>query len=332
MTANHVFLETLTTAFVQPSRYGGLMDVDATIGGTREHPRITATLTINSGRVERVTYQQLSGRIDYRDDNLDIDMRLDQAPGIWITAVGRVPTSLFDAKGPDRPVDVAIKSSGIDLGLLEGLTDVVRNVSGEVHIDVKAVGTTRDPHFQGSVTVAKGAFAVTATGARYKNATASLTLTTDRVAVDSLRVEDSNGRALDVHGSLGTHELKVGDLEIEITARRFEVLRNELGRMEIDASLLLQGRYEQPRLTGDLTISSGNVRVDEILQRTLFQPYGTEETAITQVDAVAAINPWNRIGVDISLHSPNTLRLTGENVQISPGTPIGTACRFLSSA
>jgi translocation and assembly module TamB len=323
VTANHVFLETLTTAFEQPSRYGGLIDLDATIGGTRDHPRVTAALTVSSGRVERVTYQQLTGRVDYRDDNLDIDLRLDQSPGIWITAVGTVPMALFDAAGPDRPVNVAIKSSGIDLGLLEGLTDVVRGVSGELHVDVRAVGTTKDPHFEGSVTVAKAAFAVAATGAKYKNASAALTLTTDRVAVDSLRVEDSNGRALDVHGSLGTHELKVGDLEIEITGRRFEVLRNELGRIEIDASLMLRGRYEQPRLAGDLTISSGNVRVDEILQRTLFQPYGTEQTAFGEVDAIAAMNPWNRIGIDVSLHSPNTLRLTGENVQISPGTPIG---------
>jgi autotransporter translocation and assembly factor TamB len=63
--------------------------------------------------------------------------------------------------------------------------------------------------------------------------------------------------------------------------------------------------------------------VDEIIQRTLFQPYATEQTAITEVDAVAALNPWDRLGLDVSLHVPNTLRLIGENIQVSPGTPIG---------
>jgi translocation-and-assembly-module (TAM) inner membrane subunit TamB-like protein len=323
VTASHVFLDTLGGVFKQPARYGGVMDVDATIRGTREHPRVAATVTVSNGRVERVTYQQLTGRVDYTDQNLDIDMRLDQSPGIWITAVGTVPLALFTAGGPEQPLDVAIKSSGIDLGLLEGLTDVVRDVSGELRVDVKAVGTTRDPHFEGSINVAGAAFEASATGAKYKNATAALTLSQDRIGVDALHVEDANGRPLEVRGSLGTHELRVGDLEIEITARRFEVLRNELGRMEIDAALRLRGRYESPRLTGDLTITGGNVQVDEILQRTLFQPYSTEPTAIADVDPVAALNPWNRLGLDISLHVPNTLRLTGENVQISSGTPIG---------
>jgi hypothetical protein len=41
------------------------------------------------------------------------------------------------------------------------------------------------------------------------------------------------------------------------------------------------------------------------------------------VDAVAALNPWDRLGLDISLHVPGTLKLLGDNVQVSPGTPIG---------
>jgi translocation and assembly module TamB len=43
----------------------------------------------------------------------------------------------------------------------------------------------------------------------------------------------------------------------------------------------------------------------------------------TVVDAVAALNPWDRLGLDISLHVPTQMRLTGENVQVSPDTPVG---------
>ena len=44
--------------------------------------------------------------------------------------------------------------------------------------------------------------------------------------------------------------------------------------------------------------------MDEILQRTLFQPYATEETRFSDVDPVAAINPWNRLGLDIFAAGP----------------------------
>ena len=323
VTANHVLLDTLANALEQPARYGGVLDADATIRGTRERPLVSATVSVTNGRVERVAYERLAGRVEYTDRNMNIDLRVDQSPGIWLTAIGTVPLGLFTTDAPEQPLNVAVKSSGINLGLIAGVTDIVRDVTGELHVDVKAVGTNRDPHFDGSVTITGAGFLVTTTGAKYKNARAALTLTRDRITVDSMHVEDTNGRSLEVHGSLGTHELRVGDLEIEATARRFEVLRNELGRLEVDAALRLRGRYEAPRIAGNLTISSGNVNVDEILQRTLFQPYATEQTAITEVDAVAALNPWNRLGLDLELHVPNTLRLTGENVQVSPGTPIG---------
>jgi translocation and assembly module TamB len=45
--------------------------------------------------------------------------------------------------------------------------------------------------------------------------------------------------------------------------------------------------------------------------------------AAQPIDAIAALNPWQRLALAIALHVPETLRLTGENVQVSPGTPIG---------
>jgi autotransporter translocation and assembly factor TamB len=321
--ASHLFLDTLEAAFERPARYGGIVDLDATIRGTRARPEAAGTVTITNGRVERVSYQQLQARFAYAGEMFDVDARLDQAPGVWITAAGKMPLGLMRSDSPDQPIDMTIKSSTISLGLVEGITDVVRNVAGDITLDVKAIGTSKDPHIEGSVTIANAAFLVVPTGSKYKNTRGSFALTTDRVTVESLHVEDEGGRPLDVRGSLGTHELRVGDLQIEGTARRFEVMRNEFGTVDIDASVRLLGRYESPRIAGDITITSGSLRVDEILTRALFQPYSTEQTAITDVDAVAALNPWDRLGLDLSLHVPATLRLIGDSVQVSQGTPIG---------
>ncbi len=323
VTANHVFLDTLQSAFERPTRYGGTLDLDATIRGTPDDPQATGTLTVSNGRVERISYQRLDARFRSSGQIVDLDARLDQGPGIWLTAVGKLPLAVFNRDLPEQPIDVAIKSSTISLGLIEGLTDVIRNVSGEIRLDVKAIGTSADPHFDGVVDIANAAFLVTATGARYRNVGAHLGLARDKIAVEALHVEDVDGHPLDVHGSLGTHELRVGDVEIEATARRFEVLRNELGRIGVDASLHVRGRFEAPRITGDLTISAGTVRVDEVLDRTVFHPYATQEVSIADVDPIAALNPWDRLGLDVSLHVPGTLRLQGDNVQVSPGTPIG---------
>ncbi len=284
---------------------------------------MTGTVAISNGRVQRVSYQKLAGRFTYTGRRIDIDFRLDQGPGIWITAVGDVPLSLFNPQLIDEPIDVEIKSSTISLGLIEGVTSVVRDVGGELTIDVRAVGTSRDPHVAGRVDIRNAKFLTVASGSRYKNVRAALALAADKVTVESLHVEDADGHSLDVHGSLGTHELRVGDLEVEVTAHRFEVMRNNFGRVDVDAAVEVRGRWEAPRIAGIVTIDSGTLQVDEILVRALFQPYSTEETAITDVDPVAALNPWDRLGLDLFLHVPSTLRLVGDNVQVSPGTPIG---------
>ena len=323
VTASHVFLETLQNATSRPARYGGVLDADLVVGGTRARPTMAGTATISAGRVERVTFQQLSAHIDYADGDARLDLRLDQTRGVVVTAAGTLPRSLLDSSAPDHPIDFTVRADSVDLGLVEGVTNVVRNVSGRARFNVRVIGTGRDPHFDGSISLADAAFVVAATGGRYRNASAAVGLSRDRITVESLRVEDADGHPLELHGSLGTHELRVGDLEIDATARHFEILRNELGRIDLDVALQLRGRFEQPSVTGDVSISGGELRVDELLSRTLFQPYATEQTEFGPADAVSALNPWDRLALDFQLHVGDTLRLTGSNVQVSPETPVG---------
>jgi autotransporter translocation and assembly factor TamB len=331
VTATRVSLDTLQRAFERPARYGGLLDVDASIRGG-EQPTVAATIALTSGRVERVTYQRLAGHVDYARRTLTLDLRLDQSPTVWLTAVGTLPIAIFGARSAiseeegKRPIDVAIRSSHVDFGLIEGVTDVLRNVTGDVQLDVRAVGTAIDPRFAGVVAVDRAGFLVAATGARYQNASMHLTLASDRITVDALHLEDQGRRSLDVSGSLGTRELQVGDLRIDATARRFEVLRNDLGRIDIDATLQLRGQFESPRVSGDVTIDGTELKADEILQRVLFQPYSEEPTGImtpADIDAIVALNPWERLGLDLALRVAPSMRLTGKNVQVSQNTPIG---------
>ena len=322
--ARNAFLETLQNTDARPARFGGVVNLDAILRGTRNDPRVTATVTVSNGRIERVSYEKLAARVGYASGAFDIDARLDQAPGTWLTAKGMVPMGLFNREAADLPIDVAIASSPIDLGLIEGVTDILTRATGQIRIDVRAIGTARDPHFDGSVDLTNAGFVVTATGVPYQNGRAAIRMTADRLTVESLHLEDSEGQPLEIRGSLGTHELRVGDVSIDLTANRFEVLRNEFGRLDLNAMLTLRGRSELPRLAGDIAINSGSIDVDQILDRLLFKPYSTEPVSmIESVDAVAALNPWDRLGLDIALHVPRTIRMTGSDVQVTPGTPIG---------
>src|SRR5206468_4128392 len=48
VTASRVYLDTLQAAFERPTRYGGVIDLDATISGTRAQPSATGTVTVSN--------------------------------------------------------------------------------------------------------------------------------------------------------------------------------------------------------------------------------------------------------------------------------------------
>ena len=85
-----------------------------------------------------------------------------------------------------------------------------------------------------------------------------------------------------MHGSLGTHELRIGDLEIDLTAHHFQVLKNEFGQVNTDARLRLRGRVDAQRISGDVTIQQGALKADAIMDRVLFRPYATTETPLDE--------------------------------------------------
>jgi translocation and assembly module TamB len=321
--ATHVFLETLSGAFERPARYAGVVDLDAMISGTRDAPRVAGTMTITNGRVRGLSYERLSSRVDYQNGMFTIDARL-EASGSWLTAAGTVPLSLFDTKLPEREIKLTISSSTIQLGLIEGVTNVVRNVSGQVSLNVEVIGTSRDVHFSGTLEANNAAFLVAASGGRYKNGRVALRLARERITVDALHLEDTHGHPLDVVGSLGTHELQIGELEVDVKAHNFELLRNELGNAEVDATLQLRGNVDKPLLSGDVAMGTGNLKVDEIMQRLVYQPYATTAAkSPSEIDPMAALNPWDRLALNITLSVPENLRLTGQEIQVASGTPLG---------
>ncbi len=323
LAARHVAVENFALGAETPPRYSGFLDLDGTLTGSRTAPHLAGRLTVANGKVWQTPYERLAGTFDYAGEDIRVDFRLDQGPGTWLTAVGTVPLAAVVSGQPARPIDLTVSSSSIALGLIEGATDVIKNVGGNMDVNVRVVGTTADPHFDGTVRITDAGFVVSSSGARYKNGRVALTLGVDRIVVNTLHLEDASSRPLDVTGSLATHELRVGDLEIDATARGFEVLRNEFGRVEVDADVKLRGQFETPLVTGRVTIAGGQLNVETILDRTMLQPYAVKPTPVSTTDPIAALNPWDRLALDLELHVPGTLRLVGDNVQVTPGTPLG---------
>ena len=318
-------VESLGAFVPQMAGYRGTLKGRINVAGTLTAPTITANLSVVKGSFRDFSFDSLTvdGRLDQGD--FDGKVRLDQAAGRWLTINGRIPSNVFSAVGPSRPLDLSIKSSPIDLSVVEGFTDAVSDVSGVLEIDVRATGVSTDPHVDGFVRVTGAAFTVPLTGASYRNGDVRITLVPDSVLVDSFRIEDDKGDPLELSGGATTHELRLGTFSAELSATRFEVLQNAMGDVDLNGVLTISGTPAAPVISGDLAIHRGDLAADRLLEY-FDRPYATTALApsATVDAATAAVQRWwDRASLRLRLLATNNLAFRGDALRFRAGSAAG---------
>jgi autotransporter translocation and assembly factor TamB len=324
-----VALEDLPPLLPVMAAYRGRLTGTATISGTLSRPDIAADFKVVNGGVRAFAFESLAGTGTVSGDSIAGEVRLDQRPGVWLTARGSVPMDLFSSSGSRKPVDLALRSSSIDLGVLEGLTSEIRNVVGTLQLDVTAKGPADEPRFDGFVDVTGASFDVAATGIRYRNGDMHLALAPDALRLERFRLEDSKGNPLEVTGTAGTHAFRIGDLGFELSATRFDVLHNTLGDVALNGVITVTGTLTAPVVSGDLAVHRATIDADELLLA-VQRPYAVSSASapppaapapaattatLPSFPGVAAM--WENMSLQLRLLTTNNLVVRGENMRLS---------------
>ncbi len=189
----------------------GVLNATAEIRGTRNDPVVQSEFAVTGGTVEGVTFNSLAGSAKYSGRAVDVDARLEQTPAAVLTAVGTIPVP----NGPGstartEELDLAVKSTPIDLALLQPATTQVTKLAGQFSADVRLGGTLETPRLNGLVETTNGGFSVVTTGVSYNNAIARLLFEGDRVFVDRFELSDDDADRLVAIGELGIVRLGIG--------------------------------------------------------------------------------------------------------------------------
>ena len=255
--------------------FTGRLDADATIAGSAKTPSVTGHVGVVDGAFQQFKYQSLSVDGTFQNERIGVDAKLVQGPGVELTAKGTVPLSaLRSTPGPagghvdvaaGEAIDLRIQSSRIDLGLIQGFTNQLTNVTGTLQADVHVTGNGRDPHMAGYVDVQNGAFGVVQAGVGFTGLSTRIELAGDRIRVPDLRILDEHGRQLRIQGDLAVHERQAGAVNMSIESDNFQLIDNELGEMNVETHLKLTGEVRKPRLEGELRTDTARLEVDKIL-------------------------------------------------------------------
>ena len=359
-TLTDVDLSRLDTWLVGEHRFGGALNAGVAVTGPRSDLRVQGDFAIDGGSFREFKYETLGGSLGYAGEKVSLDLRLLQGPGAWVTAKGSVPLALFKpAEGPqgetpgaNAPVDVAIESSAIDLGLVQGLTDAITKATGTLEAHVRVAGTAANPQAQGGVAVTNGAFTVPASGVSYKSLKGRLDLTGDRAVINGLSIADEHGNALNFSGDVAVHQRAIGQVNVKVTSRKFELLHNDLGHILVDTNLTMGGELWAPRIDGTIDVNRGDLAIDKIIDFSSSSAYSTTPAPSSPVSAanqpqqpVPPLPPaggaagaqatasqaaapeeggvFGASSLNVRIRVPDDLVVKGDDIRPASNTPIG---------
>jgi hypothetical protein len=286
-------LATVDALMLRQPVLSGTLNASAEIGGTQADPTVNGRFDVSNGGFRQVHYDSLGGTIDYAGKGLNVDAKLQQTPEAWLTAKGYVPIAALkaaqtpgggehhEAAGREDTFNLHIESTPIELGLVQGMTTALTNVKGTVQAKLDVTGAAQDPHPNGAITVQNAAFTVQPTGVTYTNLEGRVELEADRVHIVDVEVLDNDKQSLSITGDLALHERQLGGVNVNINARNFKVIGNDLGSVRVDSDLSITGELARPRIEGELGVTKGVLNLDPILESVTNSGAATSQTEYT---------------------------------------------------
>ena len=328
VTLTNVDLAGVDALLLREPQLTGRVHASAEVTGTRQDPRVQGKFEVAQGAFRQFKYDALTGTMTYAERGITVDARLQENPTQSVTAKGYLPVALFSSSAPDAQtarIDFALDSTPMNLGVVQGFTSQLTEVTGTFEAHLKIAGTAADPQASGAVTLDKGAVTVPATGVRYTNIDGRIDVLPDRVNIDAITLLDNHFNPLSLSGALGIGRRRVEAFQLYVTADDFKIVDNELGNVRIESAREIGGTLRAPHVGGYLGVTTGDVNLDRIIALAGPSPYPTDpikyQTAIDESAEPAAQGVMGGLSVDVHLMVPDDLVVKASSLQ-APGAPI----------
>ncbi|MGQ0643001.1 MAG: translocation/assembly module TamB domain-containing protein [Gemmatimonadaceae bacterium] len=300
---------------------GGRLSLIADVKGTRPAPLIDI-----SGRLVgaafgefRIARGDLSG--SYRDRNLTAKLSLYRDQALVLSADANLPIDLAFEGRADRTLDLplsgTIRSSDVDLALLESFTPQLQRASGRFNANLDLGGSWDAPRFTGAVNVRDGAFSWARLGAvRIRDVQADIQFLGDSVHVNRLVAVSGQERADSawMRGWVEFSDRENPRFDIDVFANNFAAIANRrTAELTLSGQVGLQGALRGSSLSGRVLVNEGVVYIPELVQK--------EVISLDDPSVAALIDTTIFTNRSLLPRAPPTLvrNLTIQNVTIALG-------------
>jgi hypothetical protein len=338
--ADNVDVAQLDALMLGDQRLAGRLNANATVSGTTAAPRVAGDFSLLQGAFRNFKFMSFGGKVDYAGKGMTLDVRLDQDAQSWLTAKGFAPVTLFQptpramegehiTPPPGEAIDIDVASSQIDLGIVQGFTSYVTNVTGTLQANFKVTGSGYDPHLDGGIDIKGGSFTAPDLNTSFSGLDTRIDLKPDEVTINEFRILDKNKKAMTIGGSLAVHEGAVGAVDIKIESDDFKVIANKTADLKFDSDVHITGTVRAPKVEGTVEVEPGTIDVAAVLEQASNR--NAYSTTATEIAPTASAGPepttpalpgiFDALDLKLDLAIPDDLLLKGNNIKPA-GAPI----------
>ena len=253
----------------------GTANLQLTVSGTREQPRLDGTVSLHDAVAGRVRFGDLNARAHYDSLRLMLagSLRVEGAPALLADASLPLDLALVGNRQRrlDQPLTGRIVSERTNLALLESLFPDVTRAAGTLMADVQLTGTWDRPRLRGQLRVDSAALTLANLGIRLEQANTDIVLAGDSVLIR--RFGARSGAAADslgISGLIGITEIAKPSFDLRLAANNFLAIdkaRTASLTISTPTPITLTGNREAPVVRGAVRIDRGRVYINQLAQR-----------------------------------------------------------------
>ncbi len=307
----------------------GLVEIEAELTGTVRSPTLQGRYEVVDGRVLNVDFSRLGGTFGYDGRDLAVDASMWQGEAQMASLRGTLPLDLslpgFSMDWAERSLDLTLDGDSVPLVLARIVTEQITDVGGYGRGLVAFGGTPDDLRLSGSAEVADGRFRVIRSGIRYAGLGGRLTFDGKTVRLHEVAFTSVEGGRGTASGTVTFTALTNPEFDLTVNAQTLPVYDRLDARGVVSGVVRLRGAYEAPILTGNLSVVSGVLYVEEIgRQREIVDPFASERSLLAETfglgsEARRSENPFmENLNMDLGLNvaQDTWLRSADMNIEI----------------
>jgi autotransporter translocation and assembly factor TamB len=310
-----------------PGDWQGVANLEGTLRGTRLQPIIEARGEVSSGAIRGFRFQRISGEMSYADALADIDLTVatpDEDHRLVMTGTAPIDLALGSVADrlPERPVDLHIRGENTDLSILAAFIPGLTDLSGPVEVRVDITGSSGSPRFDGQATLQGGTLTIPSTGVRYSDLRGSVSFDNDEITVRELSGTDGARGTFDIGGRIAMQDLRLGNLEIEMSATDLQVIDLSRQDVQVHAAITLTGTTQEPVMTGRLVVDEAIYKMPDRSKKNIIDL----DEAVIYVDIPGVRRPdepierspslWDRSRLDLEIQVTDDAVITSNNMRV----------------